>query len=189
MTLSQTEKPSVTIAAAQREMRFAYYGGAPGMLISAAVWLIAGIVSVVMSPERAVWALFIGGMFIHPISLLFARAIGRSGKHNPGNPLGTLALATTFWMILALPLAYGVSRLRMEWFFPAMLFIIGGRYLTFSTIFGARTYWFCGAALALAGYALGQANASPEFGAFSGAAIEAVFAATIFVTMRREIAP
>jgi len=39
MIPSQTEKPSTTFADAQREMRFAYYGGAPGMLTSAAVWL------------------------------------------------------------------------------------------------------------------------------------------------------
>ena len=188
MPLSQTETNPTTIAEAQREMRFAYYGGAPGMLTSAAVWLIAGIVAMVVSPHRAVWALFIGGMLIHPVSVLLTKAIGRSGKHNASNPLGSLAMATTFWMILALPLAYGVSLLRIEWFFPAMLFIIGGRYLTFSTIFGARIYWFCGAALALAGYALAQANASPEFSALAGSAIEAVFATAIFVTARREIA-
>ena len=187
MPLSQTETNPTTIAEAQREMRFAYYGGAPGMLTSAAVWLI-GIVAMVVSPHRAVWALFIGGMLIHPVSVLLTKAIGRSGKHNASNPLGSLAMATTFWMILALPLAYGVSLLRIEWFFPAMLFIIGGRYLTFSTIFGARIYWFCGAALALAGYALAQANASPEFSALAGSAIEAVFATAIFVTARREIA-
>lgn len=188
MTLSPTENSAATIAGAQREMRFAYYGGAPGMFTSATVWLIAGIVSMVVSPERAVWALFIGGMFIHPVSSLLTKAIGRSGKHSASNPFGSLALATTFWMILMMPLSYGVSRLHIEWFFPAMLFIIGGRYLTFSTIFGARTYWFCGATLALAGLALGRASASPAFGAFSGAAIEAVFALTIYVTTRREIA-
>lgn len=187
MTPSQTETPLTTIAAAQREMRFAYYGGATGMITSATVWLVAGIVTKVMSPDRAIWALFIGGMLIHPLSLLLTKALGRAGKHHASNPFGSLALATTFWMILMLPLAYGASRLRIEWFFPAMLCIIGGRYLTFSTIFGTRIFWFCGAALALAGCALARANAAPEFGAFSGAAIEAGFAAIIFATTRREI--
>lgn len=189
MTLAQIEKNSAaTIAGAQREMRSAYYGGAPGMLTSAIVWLTSGIVSVVMSPDRAVWALFIGGMLIHPASRLLLKALGRSGKHHPGNPLGSLALATTLWMILVLPLAYGVSRLRIEWFFPAMLFIIGGRYLTFSTLFGTRIYWFCGAVLALTGLVLARANASPGFVAFAGSAIEAGFADAIFVTTQREIA-
>lgn len=167
-------------------MRFAYFGGAPGMMTSAVVWLIAGVVSVRMSSDRAIWTLFVGGMLIHPVSLLLTKALGRSAKHSAGNPFGSLALATTFWMILMLPLAYGASRLHIEWFFPAMLLIIGGRYLTFSTIFGARIFWICGATLALAGLALGRANASPALSAFSGAAIEAAFALTIFSTSRQD---
>ena len=178
----------MTIADAQREMRFAYYGGAPGMLTSATVWLIAGIVATVMSPDRAIWSLFIGGMFIHPVAVLLTKAIGQPGKHSANNPLGSLAMETTFWMILMMPLAYAASRLRIEWFFPAMLCIIGGRYLTFATIYGTRIYWLCGAALAIAGGSLGLATASPAIGAFSGAAIEAVFAVAIFITSRREIA-
>jgi hypothetical protein len=169
-------------------MRFAYYGGAPGMITSAAVWLTAGFVSLHVSPERAVWALFIGGMFIHPISVLLVNAIGRPGSHPRDNPFGSLALASTFWLILSLPLAYAVSLLHIEWFFPAMLFVIGGRYLTFATIFGARIYWVCGAALVLAGYALGRVYAQPALGAFAGAAIEAAFAFAIFISARREIA-
>ena len=188
MAVSHSEKSPLTIADAQREMRFAYYGGAPGMITSATVWLIAGVVSLRISPERAVWALFIGGMLIHPVSLLFTKALGRPANHARGNPFGTLALASTFWLILSLPLAYSVSLLRMEWFFPAMLFVIGGRYLTFSTIFGARIYWACGAALAIAGYALAQAHASPGLGAFTGATIEAVFAIAIFGIARQELA-
>ena len=184
MTISH----SMTIADAQREMRFAYYGGAPGMLTSATVWLVAGIVCLLVSPERAVWALFIGGMLIHPVSVLLTKAMGRPGKHSPSNPFGSLALATTFWLVLSLPLAYAVSLLRIEWFFPAMLFVIGGRYLTFSTLYGTRIYWVCGAALALAGYALGHFNAVPHFAAFSGATLEAAFAATIFIAARREAA-
>ena len=179
---------SPTIADAQREMRFAYFGGAPGMLTSATTWLVAGLVCLLASPGRAVWALFIGGMLIHPVSVLFTKAMGRSGKHSKGNPMGSLALATTFWLVLSCPLAYSVSLLRIEWFFPAMLFVIGGRYLTFSTIFGTRIYWVCGAALALAGYALGRVNAAPELGAFTGAATEAAFATAIFVATRRELA-
>ena len=178
----------MTTADAQREMRTAYYGGAPGMFTSATVWLIAGIVAAFMTQERAIWTLFIGGMFIHPVSVLLTKVIGQSGKHNTSNPLGSLAMATTFWMILMMPLAYVASRLRIEWFFPAMLCIIGGRYLTFATLYGTRIYWFCGAALAIAGGAMGLATALPAIGALAGAAIEAVFAIAIFITSRREIA-
>jgi hypothetical protein len=179
---------SATIADAQREMRIAYFGGAPGMFTSAVVWLTAGIACLRTSAQQAVWALFVGGMLIHPVASLLNRALGRRAKHTPGNPFGALALASTFWLVLSLPLAYCVSLLRIEWFFPAMLFVIGGRYLTFSTIFGARIYWLCGGALVVAGYLLGRAQAAPAIAAFTGSAIEAGFAIAIFVIARREIA-
>ena len=177
---------NTSLAGAQCDMRQAYYGGAPGMLTSALVWAVAAIVCFRVSPERAIWTLFVGGMFIHPVAVVLNKLMGRSGQHLSGNPLGTLALATTFWMILAFPLAYAASLVRIEWFFPAMLFIIGGRYLTFSTIYGTRIYWACGAALALAGYFLAQNLVAPGFAAAAGAAIEAVFAIVIFQASRRE---
>jgi hypothetical protein len=186
MTPSNSTCHSPTVADWQREMRVAYFGGAPGVITSAVAWLVAGIVSVRFSPDRGIWALFIGGMLIHPLSLLLTKALGRSSKHSAGNPFGALAMASTFWMILMLPLAYGASRLRIEWFFPAMLFIIGGRYLIFTTIYGARIFWICGATLALAGLALGRASAPPMFSAFSAAAIEAVFAIALFGSSRRQ---
>jgi hypothetical protein len=182
MTISQ----SMLVTDAQRDMRLAYFDGAPGMLTSATVWLTAGIVSLRASPERGVWALLIGGALIHPVSVLLVKALGRSGKHCPGNPFGSLALATTFWLVLSCVLAYAVSLLRIEWFFPAMLLVIGGRYLTFSTLFGARIYWACGATLMLASYALWRTNAAPAFGAFIGAAVEATFAIAIFALARRD---
>ena len=186
-SLQQTATVDSTIADGQCEMRTAYYGGAPGMLTSAGVWTVAGAVALRQTPERAVWALFVGGMLIHPLSVVLTTVMGRSGIHSKQNPLGTLALATTFWMIMCLPLAYGVSLRRIEWFFPAMLMIIGGRYLTFSTIFGTRLYWLCGGTLAMAGYLVATINAFPAVGAFVGAAIEAAFAIVIFVQARRTV--
>jgi hypothetical protein len=176
---------NATIVEAQRDMRVAYLSGGPGMLVSAAAWTVAGMVATMQSPQRAVWALFIGGMLIHPVTQLLLKAIGRSARHARGNPFAALAFATTIWMILCLPLAYAVSTLRIEWFFPAMLFVIGGRYLCFSTMFGLRTYWICGAALAAAGYLLGRAGAPPAFAAFCGAAIEAAFAGAVLAGERR----
>jgi hypothetical protein len=180
---------SITVAEAQRDMRYAHRSGAPGMLVSATVWLVAGLVALRSDPERAIWVLFAGGVLIHPAAVLLGKALGSPGKHAPGNPFGHLAFAGTIWMILSLPLAYAASRLHVEWFFPAMLFVIGGRYLTFSTIFGLRTFWLCGGALALAGYLLGRSLAAPAVAAFTGAAIEAGFAATLFLAARRNVAP
>lgn len=175
----------LTFAAAQQDMRTAYLGGAPGLFVSGSVWTIAGIVCLWRSPQMAVWALYVGGALIHPVSALLTRMLGRSGRHASGNPLGMLALATTIWMILALILAYGISLWRMELFFPAMLFVIGGRYLTFATLFGTRLFWVCGAALALAGYELANLHAAPATAAFAGGAIEIMFGIMTAAGVRR----
>jgi len=124
------------IEVAQEDLRRSYFGGAPGMLVSAAAWFAAGLASVYWSNQQAVWVLFVGGMLIHPVSRLITRALGRSAKHAPGNPLGRLAQETTVWLILCLPLAFVVSQFMIEWFFPAMLFVIAGRYTVFATMFG-----------------------------------------------------
>jgi len=176
----------MTIAEAQRDMRFGYLGGAPGMFASALAWLVAAFVALYGSPKQAVVTLFIGGMLIHPVGVLLTKILRRPGAHTKGNPLGALALESTFWMIMCLPLAYGASLLRSEWFFPAMLLVIGGRYLTFQTMYGMRAYWACGAALALAGFLLAKNGAPMALGAFAGAGIEFVFSAFIFNAVRAD---
>jgi hypothetical protein len=177
---------TLTVAAAQQDMRTAYLGGAPGLFVSGTVWTIAALVCLWKSPRDAVWALYAGGVLIHPISTLLTRLLGRSGKHAVGNPLGILAFASTIWMILMLALAYGIALWRIELFFPAMLFVIGGRYLTFATMFGTKLFWVCGAVLALAGYGLAALHAAPVVGAFTGGAIEIVFGIVVLAGLRRE---
>ena len=178
----------MTIADAQQEMRDAYWWGAPGMFASATAWLVAAVVALGATPERSVWALFIGGMLIHPVGLLLLHLAGRPAKHSRDNPLGKLALESTVWMLLCLPLAYALSRYSLVWFFPAALLVIGGRYFTFATMYGVRTYWICGAALAGAGYVSGALSAAPATAAFVGAAIECVFATLLLVRGRHRAA-
>jgi len=175
-----------TLDACQRDMRAGYLGGAPGVLVSGSVWAVAACVAAWLSPQRAVWALFVGGMFIHPIAVLCTRLLGAPGRHTSGNPLGALAMATTFWMIAMLPLAYGIALWRIELFFPAMLLVIGGRYLCFHTLYGNRMFWMIGAVLGLAGYGLASLKAPPVLGAAAGALIEIVFAFVLLASARRE---
>jgi hypothetical protein len=175
------------LSQAQADMRFAYVGGASGMLASSIVWLSAAIATIQASPKQAIWVLFIGATLIHPVGVLISKFNGRPGNHSKGNPLAQLAAASTLWLIFCLPLAYAVSVVRIEWFFPAMLLVIDGRFLVFSSLYGLNIYWACGLALAGAGCILGQANASPTVSASAGAAIEGAFAAAIFVLNRREV--
>jgi hypothetical protein len=103
-----------------------------------------------------------------------------AGSFSKGNPRGSLAFAGTLWLIFSLPLAYAASHQRIEWFFPAMLLVIGGRYLTFGARFGMRFYWALGLALAGAGFLLGRAAIAPAATALAGASIEHVFVLVAF---------
>ena len=175
----------LTLQAAQADMRRAYFSGAPGVFVSGLVWLTAGIVAALGSQKTSVLTLLFGGAAIFPLSIVITKLLGHPGKHTTGNALGTLASEGTFWLLAGCAIAYGMHVLRIEWFFPAMLLVIGGRYFTFQTLYGLRAYWACGALLCMAGLALALARAPAVAGAFTGAGIELVFAVVIFVQARR----
>lgn len=175
------------IADAQRDMRSGYLSGAPGVLASSLAWAAATGTAFLASPQQAIWVLFIGGMLIHPAGLLIGKVLGASVTHTRGNALAQLAGANTIWMIACLPLAYIASMQMIEWFFPAMLLIIGGRYLTFGILYGMRFYWALGFVLLGAGFGLGAIAATPAISAAVGSAIEFVFAIFAFVLHGRWI--
>ncbi len=174
-----------TFAQAQADMRQGYFCGAPGILVSGMVWLAAGLVAVVVAERAAVLALLAGGAVIHPVSVLVTKLLGGRGAHTPGNPLGRLAIEGTFWLLAGIAIAYGMHALRLEWFFPAMLLLIGGRYLTFQTLYGLRVYWICGAVLCVCGLVLALLRAPAPISAFTGAVIELGFAAFVFMRAPR----
>lgn len=111
-------KLSLTLSQdAQSEMRRAFYAGAPGMLVSALVWLLAAYVCYRFGFEESVWTLLIGGALIHPISTVVTKAAGRSAKTGNDNALPQLAFATTIWLIVCCAMAYGLSLTQPQWFF------------------------------------------------------------------------
>ncbi|MFZ5841385.1 MAG: DUF7010 family protein [Pseudomonadota bacterium] len=165
-----------TLNAMQDDMRLAFWDGAPGMLVSALVWLIAGVVALQLGVAQAIWALLIGGALIHPVATVVLKLLGRSAKPQAGNALNSLAFASTIWLIACCVLAYGLSRAQPGWFFPAMMLAIGSRYLTFHALYGLRLYWFCGGALIAAGYFCFAFGMAPAYAAFVGGGVEVVFA-------------
>lgn len=176
-----------TLPEFQSEMRRAYLWGSTGIVTSGVVWLVAALVAYLRDPHQAVWTLFIGAGFIAPVSTLIDRALGASGKHSSGNPLGRLGMEGTIFMLMCLPAAYALSLHRMEWFFPAVLMVIGGRYLTFATLFGTRIYWVLGALLGLTAVLGFRLSLPPHATAFAGAAVEIVFGLVLFSRKRGEV--
>ncbi|MBK8391234.1 MAG: hypothetical protein IPL23_18915 [Saprospiraceae bacterium] len=133
------------------------------------------------------WVLFFGGMFIHPISIVFNKLLGSSGVHDKENPLGKLAIEGTIWMIVCITIALLLSFQNPQWFFQAMLLIIGGRYLTFQTIYGNKVYYMLGIGLIFSGFSLFFLQVGVTISAFAGAIIELAIGSYFLINYRQTI--
>ncbi|WP_446916589.1 DUF7010 family protein, partial [Klebsiella pneumoniae] len=88
-----------------------------GVFVSGIVWLTTAAVIDSFSTKQAIWALLIGGGLIHPISTLLNKMMGVKMATSKGNPLTGLAMEGTIFMMMTIPIAYGLSLQRPEWFF------------------------------------------------------------------------
>lgn len=175
-----------TFAQAHNDMRSAYACGSLGVVVSGSVWLFAAMVAFWISTQTAIWILFFGGMLIHPLGLVIGKMIGFSGQHGKNNLLGRLAMEGTIYMLMCIPLALMLSLQNHAWFFQGMLLIIGGRYLTFATLYGNKAYWLLGGLLGLAAFLLFFFKADTAISALSGSTIEIVFGTVLFAQFRKE---
>lgn len=169
-----------SITVAQTAMRSQYRNGATGVLVSGIVWLITTGVLYTFSTKQAIWALLAGGAFIHPISTLINKMIGLKAATNQLNPLTGLAMEGTVFMLMTIPLAYGLSLLRAEWFFQGMLLVIGGRYLTFRTLYGNKLFWVLGGLLGASAYGLFTLNMPSLVTTLTGGLLEVSFGFVLF---------
>lgn len=164
----------------QSEMRHAYYDGAPGIVVSGIVWIIAALVTFQLGMHNGVWTLLIGGMMIHPIGTVLDKILGRPAKTAKGNGLNPLVAASTIWLILGCAMAYGLYLLNPQFFFPVMMATIGCRYLVFASVFGKGIYWAFGLTLIVAANPLFFLAVEPALVAGICGLIELVFAWQVF---------
>ncbi len=164
----------------QQDMNLAYLCGATGVLVSGVVWILAGVIGITVSDVASMFALFIGGMFIFPLSVVFSKLMSASGKHASENLLRHLALETLPVLFGGLLIAFYVAQFKMELFFPIMLLTIGARYFAFQTLYGHRDYWLLGALLMAAGVVCPVLGLPFITGAFIGGSLEIIFALVLF---------
>lgn len=90
------------IQEAQREFRSVYLGGAVGQFVTGAVWLLSAALSTWVGRGVGIVALFVGGVFIFPITQLALRLLGRNQTVSPQNPFnqyflhGVIAMGATY---------------------------------------------------------------------------------------------
>lgn len=152
-----TDRP---LAIAQQDLARAYAGGAPGVLVSGVVWLVAGAVWQLHGTMAAFAALFFGGMAIHPLGVLIERFAFKGPKATVGKPLEALAIEATIPLFVGVLIAWVLLIRAPDLAIPVFASIVGARYFLFRTMYGEIAYWVLGgtillvAALALFGIAL-----------------------------------
>ena len=136
---------------AQRESRSVYIGGFWGQLVSSVIWLVSATLGTWVSPKASILTVVIGGFVIFPFTQMLLRLSGRRasvGRENSFNSLGMqVAFVLPFSMLLLVP----VGQLRLNWFFPALMILLGAHYLPFATLYGMRMFLFLAGILIVMG--------------------------------------
>lgn len=171
---------------AQKDMQASFTHGAPGVLVSGLVWLIAGMIAKFHVFNYSLIALFIGGMFIYPLSVLISRQIYKSAPPQKTNPLMKLALEGTFLLFVGLFFVFIMATTKPDLCYPIMLMVIGARYLTFQTIYGLKTYWVLGGVLLTVGFvSIYFVTLKPYLVPLLGGSIEVIFSVYLFALHKK----
>ena len=141
----------MNIINAQREMRSNFLGGFAGQLVSGTIWLVSSAISVLSEPRIAMAMLFIGSMFIFPLTQGLLRMLGRPAKVSSENGLWALGSQTAFTVPINFLLVGAATLHRQDWFFPASMIVVGAHYLPFVTLYGMKMFAVLAALLVLAG--------------------------------------
>jgi hypothetical protein len=139
---------------AQREVRLAYIGGFWGQLVSSVIWLVSAALGTWVSPKASIVTVCIGGLFIFPLTLLLLRLSPGRATVSTENPLTSLGMQAAFALPFSMLLLMPVTRYRLNWFFPALLILVGAHYLPFVTLYGMRMFLFLAGTLIATGYGI-----------------------------------
>lgn len=139
---------------AQREIRQTYLGGFMGQLVSGLLWLASAVAATWSSPRSAIVLIVAGGFFIFPLTRLGLALIGHRVGTTQGNPLNGLATQVAFTLPLTLPVVGAAALYRLDWFYPALMIVLGAHYLPFVFLYGMRMFAVLSALLVSIGVVL-----------------------------------
>ncbi len=129
------------ISDAQKDLRRAYVGGGPGVLISGLIWVVATLVQHNQGVAAGFAALFFGGMAIFPCAKLVCRTVFHRENESSSNPFGITVLESTIAMIGGLFAAWLFLSSKPMLVFPLAAIAVGTHYFVFKTVYGDRLFW------------------------------------------------
>lgn len=177
----------MTLSEQQQDIRRAYVGGGAGVIVSSTIWFIAAWAEQARGVAFAFVVLFVGGMFIFPVSTLLARFVFRRAGEAKGNSLGMTALESTIAMIGGLLAAWLILPFKPDYVFPLAAVAVGTHYAVFKTVYGDKLFWALGAVITAIGLLPIFAGPVPGGVILAVAVIEALFGVLLTVRAVRRI--
>ena len=138
------------IQAAQREVRSVYIGGFAGQLVSSMIWLLSAALGTWGTPKASILTVIVGGFFIFALTQMLLRLWGRRASVSRENLFHSLGMQVAFVLPFSMLLLVPVGFYSLNWFFPALMILLGAHYLPFATLYGMRMF------LLLAGILIGM---------------------------------
>ena len=132
------------------EIRLSYLGGFSILLVEGFIWLLAGIVSIMMSVKIGILIIIIGGMFFYPLGVL-VQIILKRPKIKKENSLNSLFTQIGLIIPFCFGVVFVVTNENMNLFFPALTVIVGVHYLPFIYAYKMKIYWLLASLLVAGG--------------------------------------
>lgn len=173
------------VSEAQQDIRRAYVGGGPGVIVSGGVWLAAALAQQWRGTGFGFAVLFLGGMLIFPASTLASRALFGREREASANPLGMTALESTIAMLGGLFAAWLLLPLKPALVFPLAAIAVGTHYAAFKTVYGDRLFWALAAVITALGLFDILVTPVPGGVAFAVALVELAFGIVLTVRTAR----
>jgi hypothetical protein len=136
---------------AQREVRSIYVGGFWGQLVSSVIWLVSAALGTWVTPKASLLAVVIGGFFIFALTQMLLRLSGRRASVSRENPFNSLGMQIAFVLPFSMLLLVPVGFYKLNWFFPALMILVGAHYLPLATLYGMRMFLFLAGILIVMG--------------------------------------
>jgi hypothetical protein len=139
---------------AQREVRSVYIGGFAGQFVSSVIWLLSAALGTWVTPKASILTVVIGVFFIFVLTQTLLRLLGRRAPLSRENSLHWLGMQAAFVLPVSMLLLVPVGFYRLNWFFPALMILLGAHYLPFATLYGMRMFLFLAGILISTGVAI-----------------------------------
>ena len=131
--------------------RSVYVGGFGGQLVSSVIWLVSAALGTWVTPKGSILTVVIGGFFIFALTQMLLRLSGRRASVSRENPFNSLGMQVAFVLPFSMLLLVPVGFYKLNWFFPALMILVGAHYLPFASLYGIRMFLFLAGILIVMG--------------------------------------